>query len=52
MVSSIAYGHPTDILANAKPLDAQQRMIAVRAVEKHVALEKQDEILRMLGARS
>lgn len=53
MANSIAYGHPTSILNDPiTPLNQEQKMVAVRSVEKHVALDKQDEILRMLGARS
>jgi len=53
MANSIAYGHPTSILNDPiTPLDHEQKMVAVRAVERHVTPDRQDEILRMLGARS
>lgn len=53
MANSIAHGHPTSILNDRiTQLDHEQMMVAVRAVERHVAPERQDEMLRMLGARS
>lgn len=53
MSNSLAHGSPTSILNDPiTPLDQEQKMVAVRAVERHVAPERQDEMLRMLGARS